>query len=251
MNEPRRLLDDGADEFERDLLASARKDAGSDRALGRTLSAIGAGLGASLVKGTASGAVAIGLGLKWGAIGAIGGAIAISGYAAIEWGVLRPHGEMRPVSSVARIASTAPAMPAASVPAPVAEEPAPLPTEMPPARARRAEPAPVPALEPAPSAAPPADETTTLAAEVQSLGEAQTALDRGSPRLALDRLDRHDRAFPRGRLEPEAAVLRVRALIRSGDRGSAQRLGNAYLAEHPTCASAVVLRSLLAADSAP
>jgi len=71
-----------------------------------------------------------------------------------------------------------------------------------------------------PAAAPPSwpraalqDRDTDLAAERALLETARTALSRSNSRAALDALDRHLKAFPRGRLSEERESLWIQVLI--------------------------------------
>jgi hypothetical protein len=45
-------------------------------------------------------------------------------------------------------------------------------------------------------------------------------------------LDEHARSYRRPRLSTEASVLRIEALVASGDRSRATRLGKDFLAKH-------------------
>jgi hypothetical protein len=85
----------------------------------------------------------------------------------------------------------------------------------------------------APRPAPSASPETSLAREIRSLDAARAALDRGDGATAIAALDRHDRAFPHGVLESEAAVLRVEALLSAGERARAQTLARQLLARDP------------------
>ncbi len=58
MNDPKRLLEEGADDFERGLLSAHRQDAGSDQLLRATLVAMGVGAAAGTAAATAAGATA-------------------------------------------------------------------------------------------------------------------------------------------------------------------------------------------------
>jgi outer membrane protein assembly factor BamD (BamD/ComL family) len=62
---------------------------------------------------------------------------------------------------------------------------------------------------------------------------------------ALDALDSYDRTFPSGTLAPEAAVLRVQALLARGDRAAAIALTDAFLRAHPASPYAAKMRALV------
>jgi len=93
-------------------------------------------------------------------------------------------------------------------------------------------------MEPKPAA-------STVLAEVASLDRARAALAAGDARTALARISAHDASFPGGALQPEAVVLRVRALNLLGDRVQAASVANRFLAAHPDSAQAARLRSLV------
>jgi hypothetical protein len=63
-----------------------------------------------------------------------------------------------------------------------------------------------------------------LLREVKQLDRVRAALDAAQTQRALTELDRYDARFPRGALEIEAIVLRVRALQRAGQFALATRL---------------------------
>jgi TolA-binding protein len=85
----------------------------------------------------------------------------------------------------------------------------------------------------------------SLAEEMAALDAARQALTAGDAPRALRAMDDYDRRFPGGMLGPDAAVLRIEALMH-GDRAEAARLGAAFLAAHPTSPHAAHVRALLA-----
>lgn len=87
-----------------------------------------------------------------------------------------------------------------------------------------------------------------LAREVELVQAARAALARGDTGDALERLDVHDREFPRGTLQPESRVLRIEALVRAGgahDLARANALGDTFLSEHPSGPHARRVRAVL------
>lgn len=74
---------------------------------------------------------------------------------------------------------------------------------------------------------------TILAAERRLLDEAQRALAEGRTAAALEALDHHDRAFPRGRLGEEREALTIRALARAGRVDEARARADRFRAAHP------------------
>jgi outer membrane protein assembly factor BamD (BamD/ComL family) len=69
---------------------------------------------------------------------------------------------------------------------------------------------------------------------VALLGEAQRALEAGQTAAAFAAIAAHDRRFPRAMLGQEAAVIRIEATARSGDRARAQSLSRAFEATYPS-----------------
>jgi outer membrane protein assembly factor BamD (BamD/ComL family) len=81
--------------------------------------------------------------------------------------------------------------------------------------------------------APAASTDDRLAGEVTALERAHQALAAHNHEAALHLLDRYRTQFPRGALASEETVLRVQALLASGDRAGAQALADAHSAAHP------------------
>jgi hypothetical protein len=130
---------------------------------------------------------------------------------------------MAPAAGVATVTTVAPA---ARSSAPTAGDP-PAP---PPAEPRRA------GAGGGPPSSPSAHEPgrdTSLSAERRLLDEAQRALAEGRGSAALDAIDRHERAFPRGRLAEEREGLAVRALARAGRADEARARAARFRAAHP------------------
>ena len=254
MNDSERLLDGGADDFERRLLASALPDRGSDRALQRVLVAVGAG-GAGLAATTAAAGASPGflsMIIKWGSIGLISGALTSVSVSTIVQAVApaevlvdaTPRERSMPAArqdsrNVARPAAIEDDLPAAPKSASLAQ---------PPSRAARVEtPEGVAPVAPSIAAFPssPSKRPSDLVGETQALDQANAALQRGDSRAALAALERRDKAYPRGMLGPEATVLRVQVLLASGDRAGAESVARDFLARSPEGAHAARIRSLL------
>lgn len=83
-----------------------------------------------------------------------------------------------------------------------------------------------------------------LAREIALLDDSRAALARGDASGALKLLDRHSVEFARGTLGPEAVVVRVEALLRLGDDGSALAVASQFAKEHPDDSHLARLRSL-------
>jgi outer membrane protein assembly factor BamD (BamD/ComL family) len=68
-----------------------------------------------------------------------------------------------------------------------------------------------------------------LAAELQLLSSAQTALRDGRSAAALELLERYDRMFPSGQLQGERLAAEVFAGCQSGNRARAVRAAERFL----------------------
>jgi outer membrane protein assembly factor BamD (BamD/ComL family) len=108
------------------------------------------------------------------------------------------------------------------------------------------------------SFAPLDDESKPTAALASSLGDETKALDRvrehlaaGRPAQALGEIERYRARWPRGALAAEAALLRVDALLRSGNRSAAEAEANGLIARAPQSRYATRARALLNAGPAP
>jgi hypothetical protein len=243
MSDPPRLLEHEADDLERDMLLAGLRD-GPPSSRRRAIAAgLGVGLASVLTLASAAKASVASAAkasapqsVSWlsqlvRAPWAIGGAI---GAAAITAGVsFWPAAHSSPPASSARPALTAPqANPVApQAPALRLDEPPPNAPGVAPAEPPSVTPSRGPApAEGAPAAAPVASQS--LADELAMLETARRALVRGEPRRTLSVLDEHAQSFRRPRLLTEAAVLRIEALVASGDRARASRLGKDFLARH-------------------
>jgi hypothetical protein len=133
-----------------------------------------------------------------------------------------PASSARPALTAPQANPVAPQAPALRLDEPPPNAPGVAPAEPPSVTPSRG---PAPA-EGAPAAAP------SLADELAMLETARRALVRGEPRRTLSVLDEHAQSFRRPRLLTEAAVLRIEALVASGDRARASRLGKDFLARH-------------------
>jgi hypothetical protein len=280
-----RLLDTDATETERALLDSASDDVPSAHARSSTLAAMGVGAGALIgashaahaatklvATGAASGAtkgagaVSALLLLKWVGTGAVVGSVVAAAVAtATTPGLIFSKRAVRASGEPAAVVQATPSRPGLQYGGAAAALPAPAPDRAqieaskhvhvpPPERADR--PASVVgagdtqlavvASPPAPSPAE-ARPASSVAAEVASLDRARSALAAGDAREALVRLSAHDAAFATGALQPEAVVLRVRALIAVGERGRAAEVANRFIAAHPESAQTGPLRALIGA----
>jgi hypothetical protein len=252
MNEPRRLSEIGADDFEQDLLRSARGDGPRPAALRRTLATLGVGVSLPLgVASVAEGAVVVPIKLgtvaltKWLATGMALG-VATAGGAKLTERAWEPA---RPAVVVTAKPTPAPrAAQSARIASTIGVETARV-TE----QAEVTESAPAVAV-PAPNAngaSAPVATASSLPEEVRSLDAARSALAEGDARGALALLRRYDARFGTGALSPEARVLEVKALLAAGERTRAVATANRIIELDPKSPHAEAVRTLLARSSFP
>jgi hypothetical protein len=98
--------------------------------------------------------------------------------------------------------------------------------------------------EPAPSIETPAN--ASLAAEIRLLDQTRGALDAGDTDRASALLDRYTSSRPSAVLAQEAALLRVRLLMKRGQRRAAAELARRIIHEHPESAHVDSLRQVAA-----
>jgi hypothetical protein len=251
MREMPRLLDQGADDFERALLRSAARDAGSTRARARCLAAAAgasviAGAAASASAGTAAGTVLL---VKWVGVGVVAGLTTVG---AVQGG----RYAIRALSS--RSASVQPSSPVRDRAVP--PRTAALGTAQVPREPAVAGPLPSQRLDIEPNAGPAtqairsarngsvavfSEEDHTLDREVALLDAARSALSAGDAHRALSLLAAQQRQFPRGALGPEARLTRVKALLMLGDRAGAEAEARRLERARPGGAHASRARQLL------
>ncbi len=85
----------------------------------------------------------------------------------------------------------------------------------------------------------------SLHAELAIIDYARAELRAGQPAAALTLLDRYHVAFPQARFAPEAAAVRVEALLALGRRDEALALARTFLERYPKSPVARRMRSLL------
>jgi hypothetical protein len=196
MREPKRLLSDGATDFERQLLKAVINERPS--ALMRSRMQQGLGLvGPIAWVGNAKAFLGT-LATKGGVSAALGGVVAAGGLAAAV-GVGRLADDSGSDSSMRSVA------PVAMIAAAEVAPPAPAPKVV----------APVPAVS-AESAE--LERNSQLRDEIALLDAARVALQQGARTRALGELSRYDERFPDGILSREANLLRRRAAFRAARR---------------------------------
>lgn len=243
MSEPRRLSLATDDETERLLLRAGRPRAPRAARERAWMAASGVVASSSLTAGSVAAKAASVVGGKVIAVIAFTGLAAMGGAMVLQQehrtSEPAPHEQSAPV--VVQRAPTAVA------------KPAPLPSIAPAPPVESVEPAPTGSVSftPPPRAAAPAgpqpteSSTSSMPSELAALQQARAALGAGDPARALSMLDAYVTRFPHGVMAQEAAVLRIEALVRAGDRPAAQRAADAYLAAHPQSPYLDRIRSLL------
>jgi hypothetical protein len=228
MNDPRRLIEEGATDFEAKLLQAGRRDAPSHRGRRRILAGLGFG-GLFSTLAVSTGADASMRGWLFAAGGGAASAIAV-------WaGVSAWSGEQADAPAPPAPQAVA-AMPRAPAPEPVQALPAPAPEP-------EAAPAHVPIR---PARAQPDRKSDGLSGEIAALEGARRALAGGKASVALRALDEYGKSYPERRLGSEATVLRIEALLAAGERARAVRLGEDFLRSHPNGPYEKRVRSLIA-----
>ena len=230
MNDPARLLDQGATTAELALLRAGANEEPSGEAVQQLAAVLGLASGAALARavtksaGTASVArgVASKLAAKWVVLGALGVAsgfaIVASRGGATSHGVVArapvPHTE-EPTHEAAVVAPADTAGP--SLPNTAADVPSP------------SEPAPKAVHHQSATAA----QSPSIAKEIAALDVARRALAGGDAQGALHALSDYEASGTARMLRQEATLLRIEALVRAGDVSAARRVATWFLREHP------------------
>jgi len=227
MNNLRRLLEGEADGLEREMLEAGRGDRPSTTRRRRI--ALGLGVGAAMSAASTAKASALGA-TEWlshlvRAPWAISGTV---GVAAIALGVsVWPKAEVSAPSVEAPKPALVAMAPSSLVPSAIDLDQLPLEETSEPAPRR-----PSSTSGRGAASAGPARSTPTLSEEVALLENARRALVRGAPRQTLALLDEHAQRFKRPRLSTEGSVLRIEALVASGERARAANLGKDFLSKN-------------------
>lgn len=231
MSELRRWSDEGGTPDEIALLKASQSERAPVASRLKTLRALGLTATAVTVSATATATAAIRTGIAGASAGAsvltkvvgtsiLGAAIlgSMAAYTTHRAPGSSNHRVMSPVAVVGPL-SESPRMPPPEVPIPSAVETG--------------------ASEVRPHRAPPVSSISRpfqgdgLSQELAALQLAHEAVAAHEPEEALRLLDTYRARFPRGALASEETVLRVRALLATGERTRAQALADAYAAAHP------------------
>jgi hypothetical protein len=230
MSELRRWSEEGAGEAA-SLLEASRRERAPTRARARTLEALGIVVaGSAAATGTAVAATnaatngGLTLLMKVAVLSLVGGGIVAGGVAVVH-SAHRRAARPNPVAVDSAAVEPRSVEPPAEV-TPVIDAPSPPPNAAGPgAQGHVGRPE---RLTTRASAS-----AEVLARELRALELVQQALLGRDPDAALRLLDRYHAQFPHGSLSSEATVLRVQALLASGDRAGAQALVDGYCSAHP------------------
>jgi hypothetical protein len=222
MREPRRLIDQGEGLGTSLLRAAANVAPPPPHLLERTLAGVGIGTVAGSAATGAKAATVLGAAkklttlvlVKWTLGGVVIGAALSVATATVP--AAAPQGRALP--------SLAPPAPTSVAPSSVSKradlEPLVEPSLAATSAGKSAEPR-------------PKDVEATLAREVALLDAVRVALEGGYAAQAGELLDRYERDFPHGQLEPEALLFRVRAYGAAGNMAAASALSAQLLAKAP------------------
>jgi hypothetical protein len=219
----RRLLDEGATEFEATLLKSAINETPSAELGARLLAPLGAGTAGVGLGGAASGSL-----VKW--VGAGAGALLLGGIIYFA-STPRSHDSSMPREGLPADPHLAPVDPS-----PQLEDLPSLQMESPsePSVEQKSSDTRTKATPTSPKAASVPD---SLADEMRLLDRARSFLKlHKDPQSALTVLSEYEKKYPQGKLRPEATVLRVSALEASGSQQKATELKDEFLRAHPQSA---------------
>lgn len=239
MKDLNRLLDEpGTDPLEANLLRLARSEGPSGESRRRILAGLGMGVAAGTLSQTsgaaqtAAGSAAKSAALKWGVASVI--AVGASVVAFIS---------LRPSASV-----SAAVAPMTSLAAPRAAA-APVPSVAPVTTSIDTAVVPVTKVEDLPTLAGDTEiksvSAPSLAEEVAAIKSAKAALASGNASQSLHELDAYRTRFPRGRLAQEASIVRIEALLKSGNASAANALADRFLAANADSPYAARVHSLI------
>jgi hypothetical protein len=266
MNDPKRLLDEGANDIERELLGTWLDEKPSKRARAAVMGlAVGAGLGAATTTAAATAsagaapktAAAIGawaLG-KWVLVGALSGLVTVGTVEVAAPLVMTESAAAPSITAPERAPAIAtvraPEAKTAGVEAPTPPLPAEAPKSSTPtladsASARQAPSAhAVASAESAESTPEKTKARCALREEATLIEQALSAVRSSRGGAALTILDDYQLRCPGGTLQQEATVLRMEALVASGRRSEASSLGRAFVSAYPESSHISRIHALL------
>jgi hypothetical protein len=241
MKDLNRLLDEpGADALEVDLLRLARGEGPSAESRRRILAGLGVGLVAGTISAPSDAAqhatsrAASSAAVKWSVASLVAIGASVVAFLSLQPKASAPLAPLAPVSSTASEAPVATSQPAAA-PAPASGDLVPV---------TKVEDLPTLA-DGSGSDAPKSVGGPSLAEEVAAIKSAKGALASGNAAQASRELDAYKLHFPRGRLSQEATVVRIEALIDSGNQAAAGTVADRFLAAHPDSPYSARIRTLV------
>jgi hypothetical protein len=229
MKDPTPWSKHGATEFERELLAAAKRDRAPHLLklqMGEALSALPPAAAARSAAPSSAAPASPGSGGLWFSPPVLWGSLtALILAGAVGWQIARTPAPVAqrtvsPATAPLAVSTAEPVVAGAQVASP--EVPAPVAAAQP-ASLAAAAPRAVQAAEPA----------LRLREELALLDAARSALATHDSDRALLLLDRHAAQFSRGHLAPEADALRIDAYLQRGARDRAERLSRRFLARYP------------------
>ena len=212
MDEPERMLDQPTSALERALLKEGRAYRAPDYLRVRTLAALGVATSAGLASGV----------LAWLSVKSWTTKIILALSTMTLLAIPLSYvllGEHAPPARATPVVTPTPAAPTRPAPSMAVLASAPAidpPAALAPARARAS-----------------ANTSSALRAELAALDAIRSTLANDDPTGALSFLAAYFRTFPRGRLHPEAEVLRIDALAKAGQSDVAKRYAQEFLKRHP------------------
>ncbi len=242
MMEPRRLHEESTSDLERALLNAGATYRCSSGARMKTLAALGLAGSAALSAG-AIGVSATSLLTKWGWPKLLLTVAAIGAVTAVPLGYYVWHRHNSHLAYTAVTATVAKsngpetfALQSENSQLSVPTQPAVAAAEV----GNDVKSAPSPRVETKPETP-----TSALSEELTALDGARSLLAQGDASGALSRLDAYNKSFPRGRLQLEGEVLRIDALMKSGQTDLAKKRAQAFLSKHPNSVLASRVKGLL------
>lgn len=244
MTDPERLLDTDGGGLSAALLRAGRAEGPSDKLLADTL--VAAGIGAAVV-GAGAAATALGAGsgsallkagsttslttlaIKWLGIGAVGGVVTVSAAVGVEKSM---HSAPAPQVTAAAPAASIDTRSSPPKPAPGPARPEPEPVASAP-------------ITPPPSAPAVKPTAPSIAEETRAIDQARRELASGNASAALATLDAYDRLPGPHRLQPEALLVRMDALAKSGNAAAARVVAKSLLDQSPNGPHAARARQVL------
>jgi len=235
MKDLNRLLEEpGADALEVDLLRLARSEGPSAESRRRILAGLGVGVAAGTLSAPSDAAqnmpsnAASSAAVKWGFASVVAVGAAVVAFLSLQ--PKAPSNVVPPRVSAAAPQATPPVATASTsgelVPVTKVEDLPKLPDS-------------------AGADAPKSASTPSLADEVAAIKSAKSTLASGNAVQALRELDAYRSHFPHGRLGQEATVVRIEALLRSGNQAAASAIADRFLSAHPDSPYSARVRTLV------